>query len=68
MTWPEICSRIESLQADSLGRAIVETWPTRLGEIRWNGGYIQTRAAGNEYFSLPIAAQEFLEQIEKRHA
>ena len=63
MDWPEIRAAIESLQADPLGRAIVETWPTRRGEVRWNSGYIQTRAAGNEYFSLPLEAGEFLEKV-----
>ena len=64
MDWPEIRAAIRELQADPLGRAIVETWPTRLGEVRWNSGYIQTRAIGREYFSLPIAAGEFLERVD----
>ena len=65
-TWEQLRAEIESLLTDPLGCVVVQTWPTRLGEVRWDSGYIQTRRVGSEFFSLPIVAHEFLERAERK--
>lgn len=53
---------IKHLSDDPLGAVFVCTFKTKIGDVRWNGGLVQTRLGAEKNFSLPIPAAEWLSE------
>lgn len=60
-----IFSDIQSLMTDPIGMIVIQVWHVPGGEVRWNCGLVQTRRDGDEYFSLPVPAVEFLAAVQQ---
>ena len=55
-----ILSALQHLTDDPLGEIVIQTWQFPGGKLRWNGGMVQVRGDGDQYYTFPIPAQEFL--------
>jgi len=64
----EIIKQITELADDPLGKVFYCTWSTKHGEIRWQGGYVQVRRLGQQYFSFGEEPSAFLESVEQQRA
>ena len=60
----ELITEISDLHADPLGCLFVQRWNVPGGEVRWIFGMVQERRIGQEFFSFPVMADEFLERKE----
>lgn len=63
MTVDRLEAEIRELMDDPCGGIFIYTWHLTEGDVRWNTGMIGTRRKGRDTFTLPVGADEFLDDL-----